>query len=186
MSYYQPSSPFAGARSNSRAEPLQRPPSGRFEQGQAYSPDAYSSPSQPTPAYPIPAQPARRWSPAPRGEPTTPIARPASGLSSHQAVELQVSVSVPRVFKTLLQWKEDARATTADYQRNGFPSPVAWVFILNHSISFSVYILCRSTSKATPSLRMLSLEVWIAGGHGTLPERSMRLDFRVSCIVASA
>jgi hypothetical protein len=29
--------------------------------------------------------------------------------------------------KTFLQWKANAKATTDDYQRNGFPSPVAWV-----------------------------------------------------------
>jgi hypothetical protein len=28
-----------------------------------------------------------------------------------------------------LQWKADAKATTAEYQRNGFPSPVAWVYV---------------------------------------------------------
>ncbi|KAI0251868.1 hypothetical protein BJV78DRAFT_1282104 [Lactifluus subvellereus] len=133
--YYPPSSPFAGARPNTRPEPLQRPPSARLEQVQAYSPDVYSIPQpamQPTPAYPSPVQPAKMWSPAPRGEPTTPIARPASGLSSHQALELQVSV--PRVFKTYLQWKEEARATTADHQINGFPSPVAWVYVEGHAI----------------------------------------------------
>jgi hypothetical protein len=33
-----------------------------------------------------------------------------------------------------LQWKAEAQATTADYQRNGFPSPVAWVYIEGHAI----------------------------------------------------
>jgi hypothetical protein len=33
-----------------------------------------------------------------------------------------------------LQWKADAQATTADYRRNGFPSPVAWVYVEGHAI----------------------------------------------------
>ena len=37
------------------------------------------------------------------------------------------TTSVVKVFKTYLQWKAEAKATTADYQCNGFPSPVAWV-----------------------------------------------------------
>ncbi|KAI0292864.1 hypothetical protein BC826DRAFT_402822 [Russula brevipes] len=36
---------------------------------------------------------------------------------------------VQRSFKTFSQWKSEAQITTADYQQNGFPSPVAWVYI---------------------------------------------------------
>ena len=46
-----------------------------------------------------------------------------------QAPELPLPVQ--KTFKTFLQWKADAQAMTADYQRNGFPSPVAWVFLLS-------------------------------------------------------
>jgi len=41
---------------------------------------------------------------------------------------------VQKTFKTLEQWKEDAQARTADYQRNGFPSPVTWVYVEGHAI----------------------------------------------------
>jgi hypothetical protein len=41
---------------------------------------------------------------------------------------------VQRTFKTFLQWKAEAQATTADYQRNGFPSPVAWVYVEGHAL----------------------------------------------------
>ena len=37
------------------------------------------------------------------------------------------TTSVVKVYKTYLQWKAEAKAATADYQCNGFPSPVAWV-----------------------------------------------------------
>jgi hypothetical protein len=44
-----------------------------------------------------------------------------------------------------LQWKAAAQATTADYQRNGFPSPVAWVFLSVSPPSRATYTPCRYT-----------------------------------------
>jgi hypothetical protein len=41
---------------------------------------------------------------------------------------------VQRTFRTFLQWKAEAQATTADYLLNGFPSPVAWVYVEGHTI----------------------------------------------------
>ena len=32
-----------------------------------------------------------------------------------------------KTFRTFLQWKAEAQAVTADYQRNGYLSPLAWV-----------------------------------------------------------
>jgi len=44
------------------------------------------------------------------------------------------TTSTVRVFKTYLQWKAESKAMTADYQCNGFPSPVAWVYVEGHDI----------------------------------------------------
>jgi hypothetical protein len=39
-----------------------------------------------------------------------------------------------------LQWKAEAKATTADYQNNGYPSPVAWVYVEGHEIPSNAII----------------------------------------------
>ena len=104
-SYYPlpPSSPFAGANFSPRPDHYQRPPSRPtvLEQVLANPPDVYST--MPVALPPTPSTNFRNagWPPS-----------PAQVLKSS---------------KTFLQWKADAKATTADYQRNGFPSPVAWV-----------------------------------------------------------
>ncbi|KAI0305096.1 hypothetical protein B0F90DRAFT_1666597 [Multifurca ochricompacta] len=80
---------------------------------QAYPPDVYSSPPPalpPTPTY-LGKTPA--W-------PSTSTSEPPA--------------QVLRTPKTFLQWKADAQTTTASYQRNGFPSPIAWVFVEGHDI----------------------------------------------------
>jgi hypothetical protein len=136
QSYYPPPSPLGGARPTSRPDLLQRPPSVRLEQVQAYSPDVYITPQsafQPGPIYAAQPTKVTVWSPVPRDDHPSPTGRPSSRLSYQQALEPQASS--PRIHKTLFQWKEEARATTADYQRNGFPSPVAWVLIAPLSVS---------------------------------------------------
>jgi hypothetical protein len=34
---------------------------------------------------------------------------------------------IQKTYRTFLQWKAEAQAMTADYQRNGYFSPLAWV-----------------------------------------------------------
>ena len=46
---------------------------------------------------------------------------------------------VQKTFKTFLQWKAEAQATTAEFQRIGFSSPIAWVLYSNH-----FFLLCDS------------------------------------------
>ncbi|KAH9977018.1 hypothetical protein BGW80DRAFT_1286789 [Lactifluus volemus] len=91
-----------------------------------YLPDVRSSPQS---SYSV--HPTKAWA---CSDTPTQIGRSPSALShqSHQqAFEGQVP---PRIYKTLLQWKEEARAMTAYYQRNGCPSAVAWVYVEGHAI----------------------------------------------------
>ncbi|KAI9459226.1 hypothetical protein BJY52DRAFT_1186572 [Lactarius psammicola] len=108
-SYYPPPppSPFSGANYNPRPDLYQRPPPTVHEQVLASSPDVYGTASPLTPTPPSNFKGAV-WPPS-----QAPILKSP---------------------KTFLQWKADAKATTADYQRNGFPSPVAWVYVEGHEI----------------------------------------------------
>jgi hypothetical protein len=88
---------------------------------------------------------------------------------------------VQRTFRTFLQWKAEAQATTADYLLNGFPSPVAWVLLSVSSPSCATYVSCRYMLRVIPSPRMPLLGVWTAKGRGTLPECFTRSYFDISC-----
>ncbi|KAF8491826.1 hypothetical protein F5888DRAFT_1733461 [Russula emetica] len=135
-SYYpSPSTPFSGAARSSTPDTYQRPPSAQVEKLSLYSTDVYASaPPTGSPLQPYPVQvtrfPGRSHSPRP--ESPAQIGKPASGWSIPQAPEPQLPVQ--KTFKTFLQWKAEAQATTTDYQRNGFPSPVAWVYVEGHAL----------------------------------------------------
>ena len=132
MSYYpSPSTPFSGAVRSSTPDGHQRPPSVKLNlypsDGYASTPSA-ASPLQPYPMqYPVQSSRFPGRSNSPRAESPAQIGRQASGLSFPQASESPLPVQ--KTFKTFLQWKAEAQAATADYQRNGFPSPVAWVLL---------------------------------------------------------
>ncbi len=102
-SYYHhpPSTPFAGANYSPRTDIYQRPPPAVLENIQANPPDFY------------PISPVTVAS-------TSPAILKNPGWSPPPAPVLKSP-------KTFLQWKADAKAATADYQHNGYPSPVAWV-----------------------------------------------------------
>ena len=113
-----PSSPFSGANYNSRPDYYQHPPSRPTppEQVLASPPDLYSATSPPLPPTPSANFKNAGWPPP-----------PVQALKSP---------------KTFLQWKADAKATTADYQRYGYPSPVAWV--ITSSITHRLLLVHRS------------------------------------------
>jgi hypothetical protein len=144
MSYYpSPSSPFSGAARSTTPDARQRPPSVLMEKLNSYPSDVYTgatptaSPLQP---YPMPATRFSGRSHSPRPESPAQIGKQAPGWSFPQAPESPPSLPVQRTFKTFLQWKAEAQATTADYQRNGFPSPVAWVLLFVSSPSYLTYV----------------------------------------------
>ncbi|KAI0268989.1 hypothetical protein BGY98DRAFT_1084084, partial [Russula aff. rugulosa BPL654] len=84
--------------------------------------------------YPVQATQYSGSSHSPRPESPAQIGKTASGRSFPQAPAPESPVPVQKTFKTFLQWKAAAQATTADYQPNGFPSPVAWVYVEGHAI----------------------------------------------------
>jgi hypothetical protein len=140
--YPSPSTPFSGAVRSSTPDTYQRPPSALVEKLSLYSPDINAGALQPTPSplQPYSAQAARfsGRSHSPRPESPAQIGKPPPGWPIHQAPEPPLPVH--RTFKTFLQWKAEAQAATADYQRNGFPSPVAWVLLFVSFPSYATYV----------------------------------------------
>ena len=71
------------------------------------------------------------WGPGPN-TPTEPLMTPSSAVPVIDKLQsLDISTPIQKTYRTFLQWRADAQAKTADYQRNGFPSPVAWVLFFN-------------------------------------------------------
>ena len=85
--------------------------------------------------YGFPAsRPYPGWGPGPN-TPTEPLRTPSSAASvplTDKLEALEISTPIQKTYKTFLQWRADAQATTVEYQRNGFPSPVAWVLFFNY------------------------------------------------------
>ena len=118
--YYTPppSSPFPGANYGPRPELYPRPPPNAVDQVQV---DVCAT-------LPVPL-----------------VSPPTTNIKN--AVLSTSTTSVVKVYKTFLQWKAEAKATTADYQCNGYPSPIAWVMtssITPRLLSF-IGLLSRST-----------------------------------------
>ncbi|KAI9513382.1 hypothetical protein F5148DRAFT_1301986 [Russula earlei] len=138
-SYYPPpqSSPLSVLGRDLPPDPYPRPSSAALlEKIQQYPPDAsIGTPSTPQPFQPFP-QPARTqgrsYTLPLRPESPAQVARVPPGWPLPRVHE--PSTPVQKVHKTFLQWKAEAQATSADYQRNGFPSPVAWVYVEGHDI----------------------------------------------------
>ena len=82
-----------------------------------------------------PSRPYPGWGPGPN-TPIEPVLSPSSAVPVIDKLQaLEISPPVQKTYKTFLQWRTDAQATTAEYQRNGFSSPVAWVLFSNHLFS---------------------------------------------------
>jgi hypothetical protein len=96
-----------------------------------------ASPLQP---YPVQATQYSGRSHSPRPESPAQNGKTASGWSFPQAPPPESPLPVQKTFKTFLQWKAAAQATTADYQRNGFSSPAAWVLLFITSPSHATYV----------------------------------------------
>jgi len=47
---------------------------------------------------------------------------------------------IQKTYKTFLQWKAEAQATTNECLRSGFPSPVAWVYVEGHAIPLNAIV----------------------------------------------
>jgi hypothetical protein len=190
-SYYpSPSSPFSGARRSTTPDALHRPPSVLMEKMNLYSPDVYAGvPPTGPPLQPYPSQPARvsGWPQppqAPRPESPAQTGRSAPAWTFPQAPEAPAPIQ--RTHRTFLQWKAEAQATTADYQRNGFPSPVAWVLLSVSSPSCATYVSRRYILRGMPSPGMPSSGVWTARVHGTLPECFTRSYFGIFCTMTQS
>jgi hypothetical protein len=147
-SYYpSPSTPFSGAVRISTTDTYQRPPSALMEKSNVYPSNVYAasgaSPTAASPLQPYPVQAARILgaSYSPRPESPAHVGKLASGVSFPQVPGSHSPVQ--KTFKTFLQWKAETQATTADYQRNGFPSPVAWVLLFASYSPLATYVPCR-------------------------------------------
>ena len=133
-SYYAfpPSNPYPVVGPNTPQDPHQRPSSTLIDRLQTYPPDVYNtSPPAAQPLHPYPGQPARFMGRT-YSRPDSPAqtGRSSPGWPVPQAPECPAPVQ--RTHKTFVQWKAEAQATTAEYQRNGFCSPVAWVTFANY------------------------------------------------------
>jgi hypothetical protein len=128
---FQPSSPYTTVGPNA---PPDRVPTPWFlsDKLQAYPPDVYTN-APPTiqPLHPYPAHPAR-FTERTNSRPESPAqnGRAASVWTAPQSPDNPPAVR--KIFKTFLQWKAEAQATTIEYQRTGFPSPITWVLFSNH------------------------------------------------------
>jgi hypothetical protein len=139
--YPSPSTPFSGAGRNTPPDPLQRPSSALMEKMNAYPPDVYAgTPSTASPLQLYPVEPAKisGWPHFSPLDSPAHIGRSAPGRPFTQASE---PAPVQKTYRTFLQWKAGAQATTADYQRNGFPSPLAWVVLSVSSLLCNLHIM---------------------------------------------
>ena len=120
--------PGWGPGPNTPTEPPQTPSSAVMEKLQTYTPDVYNS-------SPYPMQPSRLNTKFPPSRPESPaqIGRPPSRSAWSIPQAPEGPSPVQKTYKTFLQWKADAQARAAECLRIGFPSPVAWVLISNHS-----------------------------------------------------
>jgi hypothetical protein len=128
---FPPSSPYSSVGSNAPPDRVPTPTSALSDKLQAYPPDVYTnSPPAPQP-FPFPAHSAR-FTGRTYSRPESPgqIGRPPSVWTAPQCPDNPLPVQ--RTFKTFLQWKAEAQATTAECLRNGFSSPVAWVLFLDY------------------------------------------------------
>jgi hypothetical protein len=171
---------------------------------QEYIPDVYnSSPTvQSAPGYP--PQRARFPGRTSYSRPESPasIGRSTSGWSVPQVPELappnpahfgrstpvwpapQAPESlnpVQKTYKTFLQWKADAQAMTAEYQRDGFPSPFAWV-LFSHSSPpslFTYYVGIRRGPRHPPKRHH-----WWCGPQGFMAHCPCILRGEISAFLA--
>ncbi|KAI0267504.1 hypothetical protein BC834DRAFT_81197 [Gloeopeniophorella convolvens] len=140
-----PSSPFAGARAQAggRQDYYQGRPYDSFNSPQPSSPNQQRAPTPSEPqtgfsatlslgGQPFGGQPVPQPYSSPYGKVTS---ERTSTTSVSQTTEVSVTTTVTvKTYKTVLQWKADAQAATAEYQRSGFPSPLAWVYVEGHNI----------------------------------------------------
>jgi hypothetical protein len=129
--------PGWGPGPNTPTESSQTPLSAVMDKLQAYPPDVYTAPppaAQPFHPFPMQATQSSRHARRPSSRPESPaqVGRSPS-RSAWTGTPVSESPSpIQKTYKTYLQWKANAQATTVECLRNGFPSPVAWVLILNH------------------------------------------------------
>jgi hypothetical protein len=179
MAYYAfaPSNPYTTVGSNVPPDRVSTPSLALTDKLQAYPPDVYTNaPPAIQPLHPYPTYPAR-----PTGQtnsrPDSPAqnGRPASMWTAPQSPNGPTAVQ--KTFKTFLQWKAEAQATTVEYQRTGFPSPVAWGPFSNH-----IYLPSRMTHCAGIRRRPRhSPECyhWWCGPQGSMAHRPNILRGRV-------
>jgi len=143
--------PGWGPGPNTPTEPLQTPSSAVMDKIQAYTPDVYTTPAPVTqPLHPYPMQPSRHTRrPSSRPESPAQVGRSPS-RSAWSVIQAPEGPSpIQKTYKTFLQWKADAQATTNECLHSGFPSPVAWVLISNRFTPprrFTFYIgICRGS-----------------------------------------
>jgi len=174
--------PGWGPGPNTPIEPPQTPLSG-MDKLQAYPPDVYTTPPPATqPLHPFPMQPsrlARRASS--RSESPAQVGRSPSRSAWSVTPVPEGPSPIQKTYKTFLQWKASAQATTAEFLRNGFPSPVAWVLISNHvtapqRFTFTVGI-CRGPCYPPECYH------WWCGPQGSMAHCSNILRGRISSLL---
>ena len=175
--------PGWGPRPNAPTEPLQTSSSAVMDKLQAYTPDAYTSlppATQPSQTYPM--QPSRLTR-QPSSLPESPAQVGRSPSRSAWSVIQAPEVPLPnqKTYKTFLQWKADAQATTTEYLRSGFPSPVAWVLMSNHFTPprrFTFYIgICRGACYPR------ECHHWWCGPQGSMAHCSNVLRGQISTLL---
>ncbi|KZT70864.1 hypothetical protein DAEQUDRAFT_170695 [Daedalea quercina L-15889] len=156
-----------------------------FSQGQMPSPATYGTASKTE----ILVQTERSSSPFARMPASPPVINEVQSPSP----TLTRSGSTIKVPRTYAQWTADAQASTADFQKNGSPTPFAWIYVEGHNIPPNAVIAGDDRGKPLYVARTFfegTLQIGKAGHHlklgASIPLKGREIDVSVYEVLVTA